>query len=98
MIDFHNHIIPNLDDGPKSMDVAINMAKTAQQQGIKKIINTVHFNHPKMIGKEINYKIVERRSGDPDKLYSLSNNILNYKNKYSDLDTIISSMWDIYRK
>ena len=52
----------------------------------------------KTILEKLDYKIVGRRSGDPDKLYSSSNNILNYKNKYSDLDTIISSMWNIYRK
>ena len=60
MIDFHNHIIPNLDDGPKTMDIALSMAKTAEKQGIKKIINTVHFNHPKMIGKKINFEIVDK--------------------------------------
>ena len=48
-------------------------------------------------GKEINYSISDRRAGDPDKLYSSSNNILGYKNKYSSLDTIIESMWNIYK-
>ena len=47
--------------------------------------------------KEIKYSIIDRREGDPDKLFASSNNILNYNNQYSDLDTIISSMWDIYK-
>ena len=52
MIDFHNHIIPNLDDGSKSIDMSINMLKEAKAQGITDIINTIrplvllgcHFN------------------------------------------------------
>tara|TARA_Y100001970_G_scaffold132804_1_gene163893 strand:+ start:235 stop:1182 length:948 start_codon:yes stop_codon:yes gene_type:complete len=47
--------------------------------------------------KEINYSIVNRREGDPDKLFASSNNILNYRNEHSDLDTIISSMWEVYK-
>jgi len=31
-------------------------------------------------------------------LYAKSNNILNYSNKYSDLKTIIKSMWEVYKK
>ena len=53
--------------------------------------------HVALQGGDINYSIVNRRKGDPDKLFSLSNNFLNYRNEYSDLDTIISSMWDIYK-
>tara|TARA_Y100001970_G_C14147247_1_gene810570 strand:- start:358 stop:1311 length:954 start_codon:yes stop_codon:yes gene_type:complete len=48
--------------------------------------------------KEINYSIVDRREGDPDKLFASSNNILNYSNRYSDLETIISSMWEVYKE
>ena len=29
MIDFHNHIIPNLDDGPKTIEESIEMLKLA---------------------------------------------------------------------
>ncbi|MDC0145573.1 UDP-glucose 4-epimerase GalE [bacterium] len=50
-----------------------------------------------IINKEINYSIVDRRAGDPDKLFAKSNNVLNHKNKYSDLDTIINSTWRIYK-
>ncbi len=52
----------------------------------------------KITGKQINYNIVERRPGDPSSLYAKSNNELNFKNKYSDLETIINSMWDVYKK
>ncbi len=48
--------------------------------------------------KKINYTISKRRSGDPAAVYAASNNILNYKNKYSDLETIIKTTWDVYKK
>jgi len=58
MIDFHNHIIPNLDDGSKSIDMSINMLKEAKAQGITDIINTVHYQHPKMENKNTSYDFI----------------------------------------
>ena len=58
MIDFHNHIIPNLDDGSKSVEMSINMIKEAYNQGITDIINTVHYQHPKMEKKNTSYKFI----------------------------------------
>ena len=58
MIDFHNHIIPNLDDGSNSVEMSLNMLKEAQSQGITDIINTVHFQHPKMLKKNTDYDYV----------------------------------------
>jgi len=58
MIDFHNHIIPNLDDGSKSVGMSINMLKEAESQGITDIINTIHFQHPKMDEKNTSYDYV----------------------------------------
>ena len=58
MIDFHNHIIPNLDDGSKSIEMSLDMLKEAQSQGITDIINTVHFQHPKMDKKNTSYEFV----------------------------------------
>ena len=58
MIDFHNHIIPNLDDGSKSIEMSLSMLKEAQAQGITDIVNTIHFQHPKMDKKNTDYKFV----------------------------------------
>ncbi len=58
MIDFHNHTIPSLDDGPKNIETAVEMCKCAFDQGITDIINTVHFQHPKMENKNTSYKHV----------------------------------------
>ena len=51
-------------------------------------------------GKTINYEIIDRRPGDTDKLYSKSINAkktINWDAKLSDLNTIINSMWSIYK-
>ena len=50
---------------------------------------------------KINYKIVDRRPGDPDKLYAVSNqakNILKWEPQFSSLENILSSMWKLYNK
>ncbi|NHZ87146.1 MAG: UDP-glucose 4-epimerase GalE [Planctomycetia bacterium] len=51
-------------------------------------------------GREIPYKIIGRRDGDPDTVvasFAKANRILNWKAKYSDLETILSTMWNIYK-
>lgn len=45
MIDIHCHILPGIDDGAKDMQEALKMARIAQSEGIKTIINTSHY-HP----------------------------------------------------
>ena len=61
MIDFHNHVLANVDDGPKSLDESIDMLKTAAKQGITDIINTVHFQHPKMQNKNVEYEYLKSK-------------------------------------
>mgnify|MGYP001188269472 CR=1 FL=1 len=46
MIDIHNHILPNIDDGSKSVEMSINMLKYAYEQGVTDVVNTVHYQHP----------------------------------------------------
>jgi UDP-glucose 4-epimerase len=51
-------------------------------------------------GREIPYQIIDRRDGDPDTVVASckkANKILNWKAKYSDLETILSTMWNIYK-
>ena len=62
MIDFHNHILPNIDDGSKSMDMTIEMLLEAHAQGITDVVNTVHFQHPKFVGKEISFKLIQNKT------------------------------------
>ncbi|MDI6715485.1 MAG: hypothetical protein QME63_00885 [Actinomycetota bacterium] len=53
-IDTHVHILPGLDDGPATLQEAVEMVRMAQRNGITKIIATPHHNeyyHPQV--KEI---------------------------------------------
>ena len=62
MIDFHNHILPNIDDGSDSIETSISMLENAAKQGITDVVNTVHYQHPKVDGVEINYEIIARKT------------------------------------
>lgn len=42
MIDIHSHILPGIDDGAKTIEDSINMAKVAINEGITTIIATPH--------------------------------------------------------
>jgi UDP-glucose 4-epimerase len=54
----------------------------------------------KITGQPIKEKIVGRRAGDPAKLIASSakaKEVLNWQPKYSDLETIIKSTWEVYK-
>ena len=42
MIDIHTHILPGLDDGAKTWDEALQMARLARQDGINTVVATPH--------------------------------------------------------
>ncbi len=44
LCDIHNHILYGLDDGSKSLEMSLNMARTAYENGTRTIIATPHFN------------------------------------------------------
>ena len=43
MIDIHSHIIPEVDDGSRSLEESIDMIKIANKKGIKIIVTTPHY-------------------------------------------------------
>jgi len=43
IVDIHSHILPGIDDGADSWKEALRMLKTAQSQGIRKVIATPHW-------------------------------------------------------
>ncbi|WP_409253098.1 tyrosine-protein phosphatase [Bacillus sp. SCS-153A] len=49
IVDIHNHILPELDDGPADMHQALNMAKAAAASGITSIIATPHHQSEKYV-------------------------------------------------
>ncbi|MCL2805347.1 MAG: UDP-glucose 4-epimerase GalE [Treponema sp.] len=55
----------------------------------------------KITGRAIPAKITGRRSGDPAKLTAssaIAQKLLNWKAKYSDMETLIKTSWDAYSK
>lgn len=43
MIDFHSHILPNIDDGSRSIEETFNLIKEAEKVGFEAIISTSHY-------------------------------------------------------
>lgn len=43
MIDFHSHILPNIDDGSRSMEETLNLIQEAKEVGFTQIISTSHY-------------------------------------------------------
>lgn len=43
MIDFHSHILPNIDDGSRSVEETFHIIKEAEQAGFNTIIATSHY-------------------------------------------------------
>lgn len=52
MIDLHCHMLPAVDDGAKTLTMSIQMAKSAESEGIDKILLTPHH----MDGEFVNHK------------------------------------------
>ena len=52
-------------------------------------------------GKKVKFNLSERRVGDPQSLYAksiLANDVLDWSPKYSSLESIMHSMWMLYKK
>jgi len=55
----------------------------------------------KITGMKIPAKIAGRRSGDPAKLYAssaLAHELLGWQARYSDIETLIKTSWDVYKE
>ena len=44
MIDIHSHILPAVDDGPKTWDIALEMCRMAMADGVSHMVATPHAN------------------------------------------------------
>lgn len=42
-VDFHSHILPNMDDGAENVDMSIKMLKMLIRSGVEKVVLTPHF-------------------------------------------------------
>lgn len=43
MVDMHSHVLPNMDDGSKSVEESIQMLEATARQGIRHMVATPHF-------------------------------------------------------
>lgn len=58
MIDIHCHILPYIDDGAKNMHEAVEMARIAYEEGIKKIVATPHYiEGDEYLSEDINKRV-----------------------------------------
>ena len=76
--------------------LALNLG-TEKGTTVKEIIDAAR----KITGKEIPSEDVERRPGDPACLYATSkraNELLGWEPKYSDVETLVKTTWEVYKK
>ena len=69
---------------------------TANGTTVKELIDVSR----KITGREIKAIDDERRAGDPASLYSsnvMAKEVLNWEPKYSDVETLVSSTWNVYK-
>ena len=43
MIDFHSHILPEMDDGSKDAKMSLAMLQMEREQGVTEVVFTPHF-------------------------------------------------------
>jgi len=80
----------------KKKNIIINLA-TGTGYSVLEVIQIAK----EITGKEINYNIVERRPGDPAELIAVSKlakDMIGWECEYSDMMTILQSMWGIYSR
>lgn len=54
-----------------------------------------------IVGKKVNFKVTDRRAGDPKSLFAKSNlatELLGWAPEFSSLDNILESMWKLYER
>ena len=89
MIDIHCHILPEVDDGPKSWDIAQQMCRMAAVDGTQHIVATPHSNDTYFYDRKYLSSLLERlreRVGDSPALSLGCDFHLSFENMQSALD------------
>ena len=83
MVDIHSHILPEVDDGPKSWDVSVAMCKAAADDGITHMVATPHANDRFHYDREYLTGLLahlQQLAGDTPKLFLGCDFHLSYDN------------------
>ncbi len=83
MIDIHCHILPEVDDGPKSWEIAEAMCRMSAQDGIEHIVATPHANDRYFYDREYLSGLLlnlQQRIGETPKLSLGCDFHLSYEN------------------
>jgi protein-tyrosine phosphatase len=83
VIDIHSHILPEVDDGPKSWEVCVEMCRTAAADGITHMVATPHANDRYHYDREYLKGLVEhlqKLAGDTPKISLGCDFHLSYEN------------------
>lgn len=57
MVDIHCHILPLVDDGPASVEHALQLAEQAVAEGVSRIIATPHLYHPQFETEDVDVQL-----------------------------------------
>jgi protein-tyrosine phosphatase len=90
VIDIHCHILPEVDDGPKSWETAEQMCRMAAQDGTQHIVSTPHANDNYHYDREYLSQLLEtlrQRIGETPQLSLGCDFHLSFENMQSALDT-----------
>lgn len=68
MIDIHCHILWGVDDGAKTLEESIKMARLAAADGVKTIVATPHFSNESMVTREVAERKVREMQQTLDQL------------------------------
>ncbi|HSA93113.1 MAG TPA: CpsB/CapC family capsule biosynthesis tyrosine phosphatase [Terriglobales bacterium] len=63
MVDIHSHVLPEVDDGAKSWDVAVQMCRMAAEDGVTDLVATPHANDRYPYHRQRHQEIVSRLQG-----------------------------------
>ena len=93
LADAHSRALEYLGDQDK--DLIVNLGSETGHS----VLDVVHAAG-KVVGREVPHTIAGRRAGDPTSLVAASakaRELLQWEPRFSDLETLLSSSWDVYR-
>lgn len=92
MIDFHTHILPNIDDGPRSIEDSFQMLNFLKSQGLTNIVLTPHYYCLKesidsfVTQRNKSFEALVESIADNDFVFTLGAEVLLHKNLFLNPD------------